>query len=302
MECVRDPFLIIDEFLPTNVANDLRGKLEDHFNYPERHQADTHQIWNYWFIDGLYTYHRTLPHKVFGHDLANQFQSAVEAWAKQQLGMTRLPPPYLSMYIDGCRQGQHNDSGNGRFAYVYSLTKNERKTIGGQTLVWREENYFAAKFTSPHAGNGFYEAIEPRFNRLAVFDDRMPHAVERVEGPMDPLEGRFVLHGHISEEGPIVDGPLLYDAVTCVLTNSPPLTAEVYSYHGPLVLRLQVNSDGRVTEASELVNRLKPLSSSAPPVGEEVNRIIARARQLRFTSSSAASIVTIPLSFGQKLF
>src|SRR5262245_54094351 len=56
---------------------------------------------------------------------------------------------------------------------------------------------------APEAGTGFYELIEPRFNRLTVFDDRLIHGVECPQGSMDPVDGRCVLHGHIEESGPI---------------------------------------------------------------------------------------------------
>jgi len=85
--------------------------------------------------------------------------------------------------------------------------------MGGETLVGREPDPFRSNLTQPQAGRGFHETIEPRFNRLLLFDDRLPHAVERIEGAMDPVEGRFVLHGHISEGGLIIEGALSAAAV-----------------------------------------------------------------------------------------
>src|SRR5207302_3836255 len=101
-----------------------------------------------------------------------------------------------------------NDSDNGQFAFVYSLTRNERKTTGGETIVLREGDLFRRNLDTPQAGRGFYETIAPRFNRLVVFDDRLVHGVERIEGSMDPTEGRFVLHGHVRATGPVVVGAL----------------------------------------------------------------------------------------------
>src|SRR5208283_5534750 len=108
----------------------------------------------------------------------------------------------------GCRQGLHNDARNGRFAFVYSLTRDQRRTVGGETLVFREEDPFRSKLAAASAGRHFYDTIAPKFNRLIVFDDRLPHGVERVEGSMDPVEGRFVLHGHLSETGTMSTGAL----------------------------------------------------------------------------------------------
>ena len=115
--------------------------------------------------------------------------------------MGKVTWPYLSLYVDGCQQRLHNDSTNGRFGYVYSLTWDERKTIGGETIVLKEGDLFRAIWADAPPVPGCYDLIEPRFNRLTMFDDRMTHGVQRVEGSMDPVEGRFVLHGHISEAG-----------------------------------------------------------------------------------------------------
>jgi Rps23 Pro-64 3,4-dihydroxylase Tpa1-like proline 4-hydroxylase len=122
------------------------------------------------------------------------------------LGLSRVTWPYLSLYVAGCRQGVHNDSANGRFAFVYSLTKTQRSSIGGDTILYREGDPFRSKLRTPSADADFFERVPPRFNRLLVFDDRLPHAVDRVDGSTDPIECRLVLHGHLSEGGPIIRG------------------------------------------------------------------------------------------------
>lgn len=38
----------------------------------------------------------------------------------------------------------------------------------------------------------FLDVVEPRFNRLTVFDPRFPHGVRPVAGTRDPLKGRLV--------------------------------------------------------------------------------------------------------------
>ena len=38
----------------------------------------------------------------------------------------------------------------------------------------------------------FIDTVEPRFNRLTVFDPRFPHGVRPVKGTRDPLKGRLV--------------------------------------------------------------------------------------------------------------
>ena len=51
--------------------------------------------------------------------------------------------------------------------------------------------------------------VEPRFNRLTVFDGRYPHGVRPVEGTRDPLKARLVLHGWFTDPTPFFEGVLL---------------------------------------------------------------------------------------------
>ena len=46
------------------------------------------------------------------------------------------------------------------------------------------------------------QQVEPLFNRMTVFDPRLPHGVSIVEGTRDPREGRLVLHGWFNEPAP----------------------------------------------------------------------------------------------------
>ena len=45
-------------------AREMRRDIDTHFSAPEQHRADTHQVWNYWFVPDSYTYLRTAPEKV----------------------------------------------------------------------------------------------------------------------------------------------------------------------------------------------------------------------------------------------
>lgn len=191
-------YRIIDDFLAADVAQALRGGIEQHFRHPERHTAAEHQVWNFWHVPGLYTYLRTTPERVLPREPLDDFVASLRAWAMHTLGLDIVTWPYLSLYVNGCRQGVHNDAANGRFGYVYSLTKDARRSLGGETLLFRKGDLFEMYATRPASGSDFHAVVEPRFNRLLAFDDRLPHAVEVVQGPMDPLEGRFVLHGHLS--------------------------------------------------------------------------------------------------------
>jgi len=55
------PLIVVDAFLPASLALEMRRDIETHFAKPEEHRAETHQVWNYWFVPESYTYLRTAP-------------------------------------------------------------------------------------------------------------------------------------------------------------------------------------------------------------------------------------------------
>src|SRR5436305_2727424 len=212
-QCLRERFVVIDDFLPEKQGLSMREDIDAHFSNPERHQSSTHQVWNYWHVPGSYTYLRTTPEKVIARDKVEGFVEAMRSWAARNLGLAGVTWPYLSLYVPGCAQGLHNDSTNGRLGYVYSLTRNDRQTIGGETVLVQDRDLFRTSLDRAQAGTDLFDLVAPRFNRLTLFDDRIPHAVQRLDGSMDPLEGRFVLHGHISEAGVVAQGALAAEAI-----------------------------------------------------------------------------------------
>lgn len=304
---VTAPYLVVDDFLPLEVARAMRADIEAHFSGTQKHMPQTHQIWNYWHVPGMYTYLRTNPEKLIAVDKLNTFFNALKGFAVERLGLAEVSRPYLSLYVNGCKQNLHNDSANGRFAFVYSLTRNSRLTTGGETIVYKEGDLFRDNVGNANAGPGFYSAIEPRFNRLVLFDDRMPHAVERVEGSMDPLEGRFVFHGHIKEAGALVSGALA-PAVTSevVMSALAPFIDDNYArirlYHGPLVLRMHVGADGKVAQCYALLDRVTaPDAGDADWPGVRM-RLMKAFAALQFPKAEGETIVTQPVMFGGELF
>src|SRR5437763_9342185 len=155
------PLVVTDGFLPAELALQMRRAIDEHFANPQSHRPETHQVWNYWFVPELYTYLRASPERVIGQEGAAAFYEALRRWSIATLGMANVTWPYLSLYVPGCRQGWHNDSLNGRFGFVYSLTRDLRRTLGGETLVRREADSFRDNLTQPQAGRGFYETVEP---------------------------------------------------------------------------------------------------------------------------------------------
>jgi len=284
----------------------MRRDIDAHFANPHAHREDIHQVWNYWFVPELYTYLRTRPEKIIGGEHVEAFMQNLGRWSLTALGMGTVTRPYLSLYVSGCRQGWHNDSANGRFGFVYSLTKNERRTSGGETLILREGDPFRANLSRPMAGQGLHEAVEPRFNRLVVFDDRMPHAVERVDGGMDPVEGRFVLHGHLSEANIAVAGRLPPEKVGEPLAAAlrafvSEASSQVALYHGPAALRVTIAETGAVQACAVLLDRVIHPDPGHVDWEPLLGRLVDRVSGVKFPPAEGETTVIQPIVFGGPL-
>jgi hypothetical protein len=179
-------------------AHEMRAAIDAHFSNTIAHAPDTHQIWNYWHVPDMYTYLRTLPQKLIPAPLLSGFFDHLANWTRTNLNCVPTDA-YLSLYVDGCRQELHNDALNGHYGYVFSLTRwRERRFSGGETIILKP-GAVAQTMAGGNAmaGSSFYESIPAEFNQLLIFDDRLPHAVRQLNGVMDPLDGRIVLHGHL---------------------------------------------------------------------------------------------------------
>ena len=292
---------MFDSFLPEADALAMRAAFDTHFSNPHRHQPATHQVWNYWYVPGLYTYLRTSPDRLMPRALVDRFVARLTDWAIQRLGLGHVTWPYLSLYVDGCGQGIHNDSTNGRFGFVYSLTRNDRHSRGGQTIVFKEGDPFRGRLTRADAGSGLYDLIEPDFNRLVLFDDRMPHGVQRIEGTMDPLDGRVVLHGHISEGDAVFAGPVSPEAVGAAVAPAIEAAIDAHaavedSHHGPLVVRLEISPEGQVGTVHVLVDRVVRIDGGDPrPL---VAALLANIAAIRLPPAPDRSLVTLPILVG----
>jgi hypothetical protein len=297
------PVMVVDDFLPLELAQAMRADVVAHLTDPYSHRPETHQVWNYWFVPGLYAYLRTRPEKVIQRERARGFLEALRGWSSDTLGLGGVSSPILSLYVSGCSQGLHNDSKNGRFAYVYSLTPLERRTNGGETIVLRQGDPFLQNLRRGNAGQGLYDLIEPRFNRLVVFDDRLVHGVQRVSGSMDPVEGRCVMHGHIEESGPIIAGPLPREAVgetvrRAIERFAADRLAAIPRYHGPITMRLAVAPTGEVTEARVLVDRVFHAREGEGEWPHFRSALLEAFGEARFPPAAGLTMVTVPMTFG----
>jgi hypothetical protein len=295
--CITERFVVIDGFLPEETALSMREDIDAHFADPQNASPDRHYVWNYWHVPGSYTYLKTMPERVIAREKVETFVQALRTWAAVNLGFGHVTWPFLSMYVPGCSQGVHNDSVNGRLGYVFSLTRNSRKTVGGETMVFQDRDLFRSNLDRPAAGSAIFDLVEPRFNRLTMFDDRVPHAVQRVDGSMDPVEGRFVLHGHISEAGVVAQGALHPDVIRePVFAALQELRSDVASgAHGPLVYCIEIGQDGSVQRTRPILDRLvSPANGDLEPVRAAVYERLSR---LRFPSAPTSTRANIPLIF-----
>ncbi|HTR88352.1 MAG TPA: hypothetical protein VMI56_27975 [Reyranella sp.] len=297
------PYIVVDDFLPLELAQSMRADIDAHFGTPDKHRPEAHQIWNYWYVPNTYTYLRTQPEKVIEHGKVDAFLTALRDWSIAQLGMSDVTWPYLSLYIPGCNQALHNDALNGRLAFVYSLTRDQRLTIGGETIVMSEGDPFRSNLASPQAVQGFCTFIEPKFNRLVLFDDRMIHAVQRLEGSMDPVEGRFVFHGHIKEQGPIVTGAQSYEALQPFLQQGLGTFVQEYgdyafNFHGPISVRFVVGADGIVGNMHVLLDRVTHVAERDAAGWEDLRRrYLLALGGIRYAAAEAPTVVILPIVF-----
>jgi hypothetical protein len=295
-------YIVIDDFFPE--ADALRAGVDAHFADPAGHEAATHQVWNYWYVPGLYTYLRTAPECVLPREPLNRFFAKLKAMATFRFGLTQVTWPYLSLYVAGCQQGLHNDATNGRLGYVYSLTRwDERRFQGGETLIFREQSYVgSAAITRPSAGTGLYDLVPARFNRLLLFDDRLVHAVPRLEGTMAPREGRLVLHGHIAD-GPLeVAGALAPGVARAVIDRLLPALGRRVAEAGAglaglVTVRLAVGADGRVEKSEILFDRLLPARPGAADPAAAAAAVAHFLAGAGFPSADGTSFVTLAVPF-----
>ena len=289
--------MVVDNFLAEEASRSMRDDIDAHFADPAQHAPTTHQVWNYWHVPGSYTYLRTSPEKVIARDKVERFVERLRTWAAINLGLAGITWPNLSLYVPGCLQGLHNDSVNGRLGFVYSLSRDDRRTIGGETVLMHDRDLFRTLLDQPAAGHLLYDLVEPRFNRLTLFDDRVPHAVQRIDGSMDPVEGRLVLHGHISEAGVVAQGALTPAAIQeSVTAGLAPIREGVApGVRGPLVYKLDIAATGEVQQLRPILDRLA--SSEADNLDDLRGKIVDRLSKLSFPQQSAPTWANVPLIF-----
>jgi hypothetical protein len=293
--------IIVDRF--AREAPRLRSVFDARFAAPR----DTHGarfVWDYWHVPGQYTAVRTPAWTYFPKRLYAQFHNRLVAWGRAHLGCHDISPPWLSLYVEGCRQELHGDVPHGPWAFVVSLTRwRGRSFRGGETLLVRDEvldfwHDFASDRVVEHGE--LIQVIAPEFARLTVFDPRIPHGVRTVTGTHDPREGRLVIHGWFVQPRPFVRGAL---SVRALASRIEDLTGQLggwidgLSITGLVSIAFGVDRAGRVRNPRVLSDTTRVPRADERARKALVRRICAAIAAQRFGAQRAPSQVTLPLVF-----
>lgn len=262
-------YLTIDKFYPK--AKRLRDVFDKRFANPLLTHADRF-VWDYWHVPGEYTHLRTPAYNYFPQKLYEHFHRYLVQWGREHLGCHDVSPPWLSCYIQGCRQFPHQDVPHGPLAFVYSLTPHKRKFRGGETFISKPRTL-----------------IKPEFNRLTLFNPSLTHGVTEVKGTHDPREGRLVIHGWFVNPRPFWVGPLNVQDVQSGLDEGLGRVpfGELALENGFASYRLKITPEGKVREARVLADSF---------VGRETaKQLLPFLRVFRFVKRSKGTTLTLPL-------
>ena len=259
-------------------------------------------IWDYWHVPNQYTYIRTFAELVFPATLFASFVRRLRAWGKHHLGCDQISVPWLSYYVDGCKQELHADVAHGPWAYVFSLTDWENRVFsGGETMLLKPEcldfwRYFEYSKERP---DSVFALIPPRFNQLTIFDARVPHGVRIVSGTSDPLKSRVVLHGwfrypsYIASEE--LEGKLDTLALDSALKSLEALLGRFETVAGFVTARLELNTNGTVEDVRILSDTL--VSTAGQP--ELLTTVLTSIKEFwaewTFPEMRANGWITVPV-------
>ncbi len=289
----------------TSLAKPLRKHFDDLYKNPHDTRASRF-VWDYWHVPNQYTNLRTPAWEFFPKKIYEPFHKSLVQWGRENLGCHDISPPWLSCYVEGCYQDWHCDLPHGPWAYVFSLTPwKGRNFTGGETTLLQPEilsywNYFSG--VKHKEREKIIQTIEPKFNRLIVFDPRVPHSVSEVNGTRDPKEGRLVIHGWFVQPKPVIYGPIPFKELSSwigELSNSLnfAISEHEMTAYGYCSFRIQVAASGVVTNVRLVAHSLKSPSSPPNEVERMLKWIAGIMKTWRFKRQREGSVITLPLTF-----
>ena len=285
----------------------MRRHFHERFASPRSADAGRF-VWDWWHVPDQYTALRTPAYEFFPKALYERFHRKLVLWGRETLGAHDISPPWMSCYIDGCRQELHGDLPHGPWAFVFSLTPwRARRFAGGETILLREEILSHWRDGAKAGARGLereqiVRSVPPLFNRLTVFDPRIPHGVREVEGPRDVLDGRLVVHGWFVQPRPFVKGPMpAREFADFVGRASERLGSELgsdFDAAGVLSLRFTVGKDGRARSLESLASTLRSSDGDTrAPVAIVMRSLAESLAEHRFKPRAEVSRATLPLIF-----
>lgn len=260
-------FLTVDHFY--SQAPKLRAEFDANFADPLRAHSERF-VWDYWHVPGEYTHLRTPAYNYFSARRYEAFHRYLVRWGREHLGCHDISPPWLSCYVEGCRQEPHQDRPHGPLAFVYSLTPKKRKFRGGETFIVKPKTL-----------------IVPEFNRLTLFNPSLLHGVREVRGTHDPREGRLVIHGWFVNPRPFWVGPLQVEQVRMALDRG--LAPIHFEKLGPGfgAFRMKIGRDGRVKNVVVLMETFK--------YSARVKDLLPELHKFDFGKLARPALLTLPL-------
>ena len=294
-------FIVRKNFYPDFLK--LRQEFVENF----KNSKTTHQkrfVWDFWYDEDQYHLIRTPAFYYFSKKRYQNFHSYLVQWGRENLGCHDISPPWLSYYVDGCFQKLHSDVPHGPWAFVYSLTPNNKNFIGGETLILKDSTLNYWQNFKQHQTNeyhSFVDIIPSMMNQLVLFDPRFPHGVTEVKGNRDPLQSRLVIHGWFVNPRPYVVGGLstaqVQKSIETVFFELNQVLEQIDLLDGALSLRLKINTQGNVEDYKILTNTLISLVHK-PEDGfylqKELKKLFLKTQ---FVKAKKSSQITIPLMF-----
>lgn len=294
---MRNFVFVKDQFSPA--AKEMRSQFEAKMGNPKHTHAGRF-VWDFWHVPNQYTLLRTPADQFFSPRLYQNFLHHLAKWGRENLGCSAITPPWLSCYPEGCEQKLHSDVPHGPWAFVFSLSP-QKSFKGGETVLLRPEvlDYWKGfQDAEDRELSSFVKTISPKFNRLVVFDPRIPHGVNRVSGTMDPMESRLVVHGWFTEPRPYLEGALTARKAAPVLNEAVERFSgallQTGNWHGVMSLRLEVSAKGECRGLKILANTVVSLD------GTQGNLALLAKKSfsgLRFPSAASGTKITLPLLF-----
>lgn len=293
--------LVQNQFSSTAVK--MRAEFDRRFNDPKETRSERF-VWDFWHVPDQYTLLRTPADHFFSAPLYNKFLKQLTDWGRENLGCAAVTPPWLSYYIEGCQQQLHSDVPHGPWAFVFSLSPKRRVFSGGETILLKPEvlSYWSSfRDAEDRELSSFVERVQPEFNRLVVFDPRLPHGVSRVAGTMDPREARLVVHGWFTEPKPYMKGPLRASRVAGPLDEAVSQFVNALAcdgqWHGTVSLRIKVAASGKAGAPQILADTLVPVDADPRRVAS-VRLLLKRSfAGLKFPAAKGPTEITLPLLF-----